>query len=996
MKQKTIKGMLSAALALTLVMPSIGDCEVYAANNEIQYEFSGEDAGTPGYAQGQVTFTAKEAGSYYLYWADDDKALEGYYEIATMKLEAGESNTFTFGYHTAIPADTTKIIATKEKTKLGVKDAVAVYDIPKNKQLSGGAGDLLYTFNSYSDVHIDTEVYYTNCQKNWKNALKYAKDKDTDFIVSAGDAVTNAKGFAEEWDVYEKILADSDYTNPVWETNGNHDMRDETSTDGTALKDGVKKYDYKGNLAFNKATGTDSTVANINANKPYYYVIEKNTKDVFIFMALENGYKPANHDNFSKEQIEWVKDVLDTFYGTGVNVYIIEHATFQGYGPGDVWKKNSNGSYSSYYGGHMYANGMKTSNGTTISGMDQNTAFKEILDTYKDVIWMSGHTHQDFNLGNNYSNENGTACNMIHNPGVVGTTYLNEKNQIEYDSSSSANDGKGLNSQGYYVETYENAVVYYGANLTEEKIYPAYCYIMEGSRKSEPITLSEDRKEVVPISETLVPEKEVIPGDATLEEALSLTQNMLVKYYTYASYDQYQQLKKYYYKYNENNVIADKQKAVEDLKYAGGQLYAVIHKNVAVDENTHYALCYYSKDTHAWSTVDTYFSKIEEGVYECVYTAQNTNDISTNVYDTVTSAYHCIGESTAITFTEDLTEKFTLNDPADARGKSITIKGMEIGSQVRFLYDSKENQLTIAMGAPVVTPTATVEPTVTEKPTVTVEPTAIVKPSATQAPTVTVTAEPTATGRPTSTGTPTATVKPTVTARPTATTKPTATVKPTSTVTPTAIGKPTVTAKPTSTVQPTVTGTVTKTPSPTVTLKPTATAQPTVTKVATQTPKVTQMPTVTKAGKITTAPTKAPVVKKGMVYRDKKTKAVYKVTKTGKNKTVQYVKPTNSKVTVAVIPATIKIRGSAYKVTSIASKALQKKTRLKKVVIGSNVSSIGKNAFYGCKKLKTIQIKTTKLTAKKVGKNAFKGINKKAKFKVPAKKKKLYQKFLKV
>ena len=133
-----------------------------------------------------------------------------------------------------------------------------------------------------------------------------------------------------------------------------------------------------------------------------------------------------------------------------------------------------------------------------------------------------------------------------------------------------------------------------------------------------------------------------------------------------------------------------------------------------------------------------------------------------------------------------------------------------------------------------------------------------------------------------------------------------------------------------------------------------------------------------------------------MVYRDKKTKAVYKVTKTGKKKTVQYVKPTNSKVTVVVIPATIKIRGSAYKVTSIASKALQKKTRLKKVVIGSNVSSIGKNAFYGCKKLKTIQIKTTKLTAKKVGKNAFKGINKKAKFKVPAKKKKMYQKFLKI
>ena len=701
-KRKLGKGILSFGVVLAMFGTPLQTVkEVYAAKpNELHYEFSGNDAETPGYAEGTVNFTSQSDGTYYLYWADDTKALEGYYDITSMKLKAGESESFTFGYHTAIPAEATKIIVTTSKSNLEVRDAVAVYEIPDKKQLADGAGNLLYTFNSYSDVHIDTEVYYTNSQKNWKNALKYAADMDTDFIVSSGDAVTNARGFAEEWDVYEKILAESDYTNPVWETNGNHDMRDESDKDGKGVTDGVKTYDYQGNMAFNRATGKDSTFANLSSNKPYYYVVEENTGDVFIFMALENGHAPSAFDNFSKEQIEWLKDLLDTFYGTGVNVYIIEHATFRGYGPGDIWTPESNGYVSSYYAGHMYANGMKNSNGTFVTGMDQNTEFKKILDTYKDIIWMSGHTHEDFTLGNNYSNENGTACNMIHNPGVVGTTYINEKGKLEYDSNSSVNDGVGLNSQGYYVETYENAVVYYGANLTEEKIYPAYCYIMEGSRSSEPVILTETRKAMVPFYETLVPQKEVISAEATLDEALRITKNMMEKYYVYSSYDQYQKLKEYYFNYKNNVLLADTTKAVKDLKYASGQLYAIIHGNTGsgnyeVTPSTHFALRYYSEGQHTWEAVDTYFSKKANGLYTYTYTAKNTNDISVNVYDTITSGYNCVSASTSLTFEAGLSEDYSLTGPTEARGKSITIKGLEVGNKVTFLYNSNINELAI-------------------------------------------------------------------------------------------------------------------------------------------------------------------------------------------------------------------------------------------------------------------------------------------------------------
>ena len=69
-------------------------------------------------------------------------------------------------------------------------------------------------------------------------------------------------------------------------------------------------------------------------------------------------------------------------------------------------------------------------------------------------------------------------------------------------------------------------------------------------------------------------------------------------------------------------------------------------------------------------------------------------------------------------------------------------------------------------------------------------------------------------------------------------------------------------------------------------------------------------------------------------------------------------------------------------------------TKLTTLTIGKNVKTIGKNAFSGCKKLKTITLKTSLLTAKTVGANAFKNIYKKATFKCPKKKVSEYKKLL--
>lgn len=120
-------------------------------------------------------------------------------------------------------------------------------------------------------------------------------------------------------------------------------------------------------------------------------------------------------------------------------------------------------------------------------------------------------------------------------------------------------------------------------------------------------------------------------------------------------------------------------------------------------------------------------------------------------------------------------------------------------------------------------------------------------------------------------------------------------------------------------------------------------------------------------------------------------KCIYRVTN-AKKKTVVLVKPRKANNTSFNVPKSVKLANGRYKVVGIEKNAFKNNRKLKKVVIGSQVTKIGANAFSGAKNLKTITIKSKSL--KSVGKNAFKGIHKNCKIKVPAKKLNSYKKLL--
>lgn len=540
-KKVTKLAALSCAAALLLTNGAF----VFAAEEpagraaELFYEFTGNDAGKAGYAEGNLYLYSPADAVYNLYWSDETGALGNYYPIASLQVGAGQTAAFQFGYHTAIPADATKVIAVDASAggHPAVSGAAAVCDIPAGKRLGYTSADALYTFNSFSDIHIDEEhfgetpaYWWEYSEAHWAQALAYATDLGVDFIVSSGDQVTNAKlaNLDKEWQAYQLILAQSDYVNPIYESGGNHEVRQDDDVPQELQM-------------FIIGSGLDGSINTLAAAKPYYSVTEPNTGDLFIFMALEGGYRPAKYDEFTTEQLDWVEGLIKENYGKGKNIYLVQHALIKGYGPGDDLE-------TPYYGGSV---------DPTLPSAQR---FISLLETYPDIVWISGHSHEDFALGYNFTDNNGTACSMIHNPSVGNPTHVTD-GAIDYAFNENL-------SQGYFVQAFETAIVFNGANICDQKMYPAYTYIIDGQtslkkQDSRPTALEKD--------------VEVTAG--TLRSVLANTNTVLGIYYEFSSYDQYQALKKCYYQYKDADINAmnetERLTAYSRLKASIAELYQV-------------------------------------------------------------------------------------------------------------------------------------------------------------------------------------------------------------------------------------------------------------------------------------------------------------------------------------------------------------------------------------------------------------------------------------
>ncbi|MBR2108505.1 MAG: starch-binding protein [Ruminococcus sp.] len=440
--KRSIRAVTAAALAALIVLSAFMSMTVFAAGNTLSYSFSGEDSSRAGYAQGTITLTAA-AGTYYLYWADDTKALEGYDKLCSLTFSSAGSKTHTMVKRSAIPADATKLIATTSLADKTVANASAVYNIPDSKRWNHKSVERKYRFASYSDVHIDgTYKTYEYADEHWRDALDTAAARDAEFIVISGDYVNNnidCSGISGyEWRTYERVLSESNYLNPVYEAIGNHELWQDVNV---------------GTNDFKRATGLSGSDGN-TSSKAYF---EKTINgDHFIFMAMEGGFYPDRTDEFTETQLNWLEELLNKYSGDGHNIYIIEHSLFYKYGAGDRADAEP-----------YYDIPLKEGAGTG------NNRFKTILNNHKDVIFLSGHTHIAFKEQYNFSDNNGTSAQMIHNSSVGGTRTI-ENGALNRDYSRDR-------TEGYIVDVFDDAIIFNGANLYNNIYDPNCCYVVKPS-----------------------------------------------------------------------------------------------------------------------------------------------------------------------------------------------------------------------------------------------------------------------------------------------------------------------------------------------------------------------------------------------------------------------------------------------------------------------------------------------------------------------------------
>lgn len=463
-------------IILTTVI-AISATTASAATASISYSFSNTKRG---YAQGTITVkpTSGNYGTYYLYWADDTKALDGYGEIASLNISSG-SGTYTMPAYTAVPADATKVIAVKSSSEpnvanVTVANASAVYSVPSSKQLKNGTDKMLYSFASVGDPQLANDSYgegrYPYDETHLIKALETLANRKVDFTVSSGDTVNDQNGnqtYATEYKRYQKILAESPYANPIYEANGNHELWASPSTIGIP--------------AFIKGTGLDSVKETISAGKPYFEITEPVTGDHFIFMALEGTFYTDEGTQFSTAQLDWLEGLLKKYNGDGKNIFIIEHGNIAGWGSGDKLTEPY------YYD----------------LGLNKNSAdvkrFISLMETYKECVIITAHTHLELSAQYNYSDNNGTSAVMIHNSAIGGVRRL-------VNGTIDRTPVLGL-SEGYIVEVYNDCILFKGINLYYNEIMPSCSYIVPfgTSALNEEIPTNPPTTEPTTVPPTTVP-----------------------------------------------------------------------------------------------------------------------------------------------------------------------------------------------------------------------------------------------------------------------------------------------------------------------------------------------------------------------------------------------------------------------------------------------------------------------------------------------------------
>ena len=279
-------------------------------------------------------------------------------------------------------------------------------------------GNRLYSFGALSDVHVGESM-----KARFQKTLAYLNDVEkVAFTCISGD-LTN-EGTEAQLQAFGQYIDEYSPNKPVYVVTGNHDLQSRTSE---APFDFLQSY-----------MGQDL----------YYTFTQGN--DVFIMFGMSGWYSYTRSQTFSDTSLNWLYGVLEE--SRTKRCFLFAHPPrFDG-------------------SGKPYE---PVPTGDLLTG-NTGTAFKSLLEHYKNVIYFHGHTHMSFEAQKDVSWANYDrlyGCHSVHIPSTMAIKTLN--------SAGTGYDGDTTKPMGYVVDVYENHIVLRGREFESEKFLPIATYCLD-------------------------------------------------------------------------------------------------------------------------------------------------------------------------------------------------------------------------------------------------------------------------------------------------------------------------------------------------------------------------------------------------------------------------------------------------------------------------------------------------------------------------------------
>ncbi|MBR3974142.1 MAG: metallophosphoesterase [Oscillospiraceae bacterium] len=270
-------------------------------------------------------------------------------------------------------------------------------------------GEKLYSFGAISDIHINDG----DGNDALRRAILALQNEGVEFICTAGDICTSAS--VPELQKYQTIVNEAAVV-PIYSCTGNHDR-------------GLTNENWK-------------TYVGHALNYVFEY-----QNDVFIFLPLatESSITPSGDTPYGEDNLQWLREQLDLYKGR--RIFVFTHFPLSGY---------SGLRTGQYYG--------------FTSASAEDDSILSAMNSTKNVMHFSGHTHFLFEVEESYDNINVIQMNFND----CATVHIPSSN-LPRDASNTYQEEL---SQGYMVNVYENAVVLKPVDFVAGSYISGYEYIL--------------------------------------------------------------------------------------------------------------------------------------------------------------------------------------------------------------------------------------------------------------------------------------------------------------------------------------------------------------------------------------------------------------------------------------------------------------------------------------------------------------------------------------